>query len=97
MLTWVDANWGGEFLRLTQGSITTLFNFPILWASKRQVLVATSTCLAEFMVLGWESCQSMWLKELYRDMSQLIITPKLMCENNASVKIAKDNTANKRM
>ncbi|KNZ47042.1 uncharacterized protein VP01_6721g1 [Puccinia sorghi] len=37
----------------------------------------------------------MWLKELYRDMQQ-IITPQFMCENNMHVKISKDNTANKR-
>ncbi|KNZ62710.1 uncharacterized protein VP01_1231g2 [Puccinia sorghi] len=29
-------------------------------------------------------------------MTQVIITPTLMCDNNASVKIAKDNASNKR-
>ncbi|PLW36803.1 hypothetical protein PCASD_13226 [Puccinia coronata f. sp. avenae] len=43
IVTWVDANWGGEFSRSTHGSVTTLFGCPILWASKRQALVATPT------------------------------------------------------
>ncbi|PLW53078.1 hypothetical protein PCANC_05790 [Puccinia coronata f. sp. avenae] len=96
IVTWVDANWGGEFSRSTHGSITTLFGCPILWASKRQALVATSTCHAEFMALGWAARHSVWLKELYFDMTEHVATPTLMCDNDAAVKISKDNSANKR-
>jgi hypothetical protein len=97
MVTWVDANWGGEFLRSLHGSITTLLCCPILWASKRQALVATSTYHAEFMALGWAARHLVWLKELYFDMTKHVTTPTLMCNNNAAVKISKDNSANKCM
>jgi hypothetical protein len=96
IVTWVDANWGGEFARSTHGSITTLLGCLILWASKQQALVATSTCHAEFMALGWAARHTVWLKELYFDMTKHITTPTLMCDNNAAVKISKDNSANKR-
>jgi hypothetical protein len=96
IITWVDANWGGEFSRSTHSSVTTLFGCPILWASKRQALVATSTCHAEFMALGWAARHSIWLKELYFDMTEHVTTPTLMCDNDAAVKISKDNSANKR-
>jgi hypothetical protein len=92
----VDANWGGEFAWSTHGSITTLLGCPILWASKRQALVATSTCHAEFMALGWAARHAVWLKELYFDMTKHVTTPTLMCNNDAAVKISKDNSANKR-
>ncbi|PLW37189.1 hypothetical protein PCASD_11149 [Puccinia coronata f. sp. avenae] len=96
IVTWVNANWGGEFSRSTHGSVTTLFGCPILWASKQQALVATSTCHAEFMALGWAARHSVWLKELYFDMTEHVATPTLMCDNDAAVKISKDNSANKR-
>jgi hypothetical protein len=92
IVTWVDANWGGKFLCSTHGSVTTLFGCPILWASKRQALVATSTCHVEFMAAR----HSVWLKELYFDMTKHVATPTLMCDNDAAVKISKDNSANKR-
>ncbi|PLW08512.1 hypothetical protein PCASD_21951 [Puccinia coronata f. sp. avenae] len=68
----------------------------LLWASKRQALVATSTCHAEFMALGWAARHSVWLKELYFDMTEHVTTPTIMCDNDAAVKISKDNSANKR-
>lgn len=50
---------------------------------------------AEFMVLGLAAQQSMWLGEPYCDMKQLVIAYTLMCDNDTSVKIFTDNTANK--
>ncbi|PLW22028.1 hypothetical protein PCASD_12473 [Puccinia coronata f. sp. avenae] len=96
IVTWVDANWGGKFSRSTHGSVTTFSGCPILWASKQQALVATSTCHAEFMALGWAARHSVWLKELYFDMTEHVATPTLMCDNDAAVKISQDNSANKR-
>jgi hypothetical protein len=78
IVTWVDANWGGEFSRSTHRSITTLLGCPILWASKRQALVAMSTCHAEFMALGWAARHLVWLKELYFNMMEHVTTPTLM-------------------
>ena len=48
------------------------------------------------MALGWAARHSVWLKELYFDMTNESIVPTLMCDNDAAVKIAKDNSANKR-
>jgi hypothetical protein len=96
IVTWVNAYWGGECSCLTHGSITTLFGCPILWASKRQALVATSTCHTKFMALGWAARHSVWLKEIYFDMTEHVTTPTLMCDNDAAMKISKDNSANKR-
>ncbi|MBW0470303.1 hypothetical protein O181_010018 [Austropuccinia psidii MF-1] len=40
---WTDADWGGEFQRLTTGFIFKLFGCTVAWGSRRQKLVATST------------------------------------------------------
>jgi hypothetical protein len=47
------------------------------------------------MALGWAARHAVWLKELYFDMTKHVPTPTLMCDNNAAVKISKDNWANK--
>jgi hypothetical protein len=48
------------------------------------------------MALGWAARHSVWLKELFYDMTEKSVTPTLMCDNEAAVKIAKDNSSNKR-
>jgi hypothetical protein len=48
------------------------------------------------MALGWAARHAVWLKELYFDMTKHVTTPTLMCNNDAAVKISKDNSANKR-
>jgi hypothetical protein len=47
------------------------------------------------MALGWAARHSVWLKELYFDMTEHVATPTLMCDNDAAEKISKDNSANK--
>ncbi|MBW0531790.1 hypothetical protein O181_071505 [Austropuccinia psidii MF-1] len=49
---WTDANWGGEFQQSTTVFIFRLFGCTIAWASRRQKLVATSTCAAELIAMG---------------------------------------------
>ncbi|PLW34986.1 hypothetical protein PCANC_19777 [Puccinia coronata f. sp. avenae] len=63
IVTWVDANWGGNSL---------------------------------VPPMGWAARHSVWLKELYFDMTEHVATPTLMCDNDAAVKISQDNSANKR-
>lgn len=62
--TYVDANWGGEGARSSHGFITFFLNCPILWTSKRQTCVASSTCHAEYMALGTASRDAVWLRNL---------------------------------
>ncbi|POV98994.1 hypothetical protein PSTT_14074 [Puccinia striiformis] len=47
-----DASWGGEFSRSSYGVLITFLNCPVLWVSRRQQSVASSTCHAEYMALG---------------------------------------------
>ncbi|MBW0510001.1 hypothetical protein O181_049716 [Austropuccinia psidii MF-1] len=44
--------WGGDLKRLQTGFMLKLGNAPILWCSKRQGVVALSTCALEYVALS---------------------------------------------
>jgi hypothetical protein len=48
----VNAGWGGEHERSTTGFILQHYGNPIAWGSKRQDVVAMSTCAAEYIALS---------------------------------------------
>ena len=96
MTTWVDANWGGEFQRSTSGFVITLLGAPVAWGSRRQKVVATSTCAAEFISLGQSVDFLLFLLPIIKSLN---IDPKLSikCDNRAAVLISDDNASKGRM
>jgi hypothetical protein len=49
---YVDAGWGGEHKQSTMGFLLQHYGNPITWGSKRQDVVAMSTCAAEYDALS---------------------------------------------
>ncbi|MBW0528987.1 hypothetical protein O181_068702 [Austropuccinia psidii MF-1] len=49
---WSDTGWGGELEWSQSGFMLKLGNTPILWGSKRQTMVALSTCVEEYIALS---------------------------------------------
>jgi hypothetical protein len=91
-----DANWGGECSRSTHGYVIFLFGCPVAWASRRQSCVATSTCHAEYMSLGTTARELVWVIQLVEEMLGIKFKGKMMCDNTAAVKVAKDLHMTKR-
>ncbi|MBW0514299.1 hypothetical protein O181_054014 [Austropuccinia psidii MF-1] len=88
--------WGGDLERSQTGFVLKLGNTPILWGSKRQSVVALSTCAAEYIALS-DSTQHLvqvinQLGQLVRDFSKAIF-----CNNQAAVQVLIDNKLRKRM
>ncbi|MBW0461372.1 hypothetical protein O181_001087 [Austropuccinia psidii MF-1] len=48
---WSDAGWGGDLKHSQSGFILKLGDAPIHWSSKRQTVLALSTCAAEYVAL----------------------------------------------
>ncbi|MBW0462596.1 hypothetical protein O181_002311 [Austropuccinia psidii MF-1] len=92
---WTDANWGGSYERSTSGGLILYAGCPIQWMSKRQRIVAMSTCTAEYVAMG-DSAQH--LSHLINLVCGLDITPKpvIHCDNEAAILITNDNTSRKR-
>ena len=65
---YADADWGNN--ALDRKSQTGYLNYlhenssPISWSSRKQNLVATSTCNAEYVALSEATCEVIWLQKL---------------------------------
>ncbi|KAI7953418.1 hypothetical protein MJO28_005965 [Puccinia striiformis f. sp. tritici] len=96
LINWTDANWGGEFQRSTSGFIIYFLGSPIAWGSRRQKVVATSTCAAEFIALGSSVDFLLFLIPIIKSLD--LDPPKILkCDNRAAVLVSDDNASKGRM
>lgn len=96
LVTWSDANWGGEFQRSTSGFLISFMGSPIAWGSRRQKIVATWTCTAEFISIGSSVDFLLFLLPIVKSLD---VTPEvyLKCDNRAAVLISDNNASKGRM
>ncbi|CAI7780135.1 unnamed protein product [Closterium sp. NIES-53] len=91
---WCDASWGpeGELRRSVTCYLFFLGPSPISWQSKRQAVVATSSCEAEYYSLGAAVHEALWLQSL---LTALGLPPtgstRISCDNNSAIILAKDD------
>jgi hypothetical protein len=95
MELWLDANWGGEHERSTSGYLIKHNGNSVAWGSKRQTVVAPSTCAAEYVTLLDGSEQLAHLHNLRIDIDQ-VIPLKIFCNNEAAILIAGNNASKKK-
>ncbi|CDF39896.1 unnamed protein product [Chondrus crispus] len=64
-----DADWGGclESRKSTSGYVFKLCDGPISWASRKQTVVAKSTCEAEYIALSEACKEAAWLRRFHAD------------------------------
>jgi hypothetical protein len=91
-----DAGWGGEFQRSSYGIFISFYGAPILWIARRLHTVAASTCQAEYMALGMATRQLLWVQQLIQDVLGHRFKGTLICDNEAAIKVGKDDSSNKR-
>src|ERR1051325_10304069 len=64
---------------------------PISWSSKKQPIVALSTCEAEYIAGVVAACQVVWLLNLLEDLKIMIEKPlKLLIDNKSAINLAKN-------
>ena len=77
-----------------------LFKFlggPISWCSKKQHVVALSTCEAEYIVDTLTACQALWILNLLQDLKIEVDKPlKLMINNKSSINLSKKPVLHRR-
>ncbi|MBW0486405.1 hypothetical protein O181_026120 [Austropuccinia psidii MF-1] len=93
---WSDVGWGGDLERSQSSFILKLGNALIHWSSKRQTVVALSTCAAEYVALS-DSTQH--LVQAINQLAQLAnkFTNTIFCHNQPAVQVSIDNHSRKRM
>ena len=89
-----DASWISEIDsgRSHSGVITLLNGNPIHWWSKKQSMVALSSTEAEYIALGEAAKDAVWLREWLAAVLKLTVPIKVLCDNQAALKIAANDT-----
>jgi hypothetical protein len=89
-----DASWISEIDtgRSHSGVITLLNGNPVHWWSKRQSMVALSSTEAEYIAMGDAAKDAVWLREWLLSVFGLAIPVRIICDNQAAIKIVENNT-----
>ncbi len=89
-----DASYAPNFEdRKSIGAYIFLFNNgPISWSSKKQPIIALSSCEAEYIALTECAKEALWLGNLHKELNPKSNEPFILYEDNqSSIKIASNN------
>ncbi|GAU45892.1 hypothetical protein TSUD_24940 [Trifolium subterraneum] len=88
-----DVNWCGDKVvrRSTSGYVFKFQNAPVSWCSKKQSVIALSSCEAEYVAGSLAACQANWLQSLLSEMKIIDnITVMLKIDNKSTINLAKN-------
>ena len=86
LLGYTDSNWCGDKddRKSTAGYIFMFGSTPISWCSKKEPVVALSSCEAEYIAASLGACQAMWLMNLLKELG---------CGDDAATTLFVDNVS----
>ncbi|WJX32266.1 hypothetical protein P8452_20610 [Trifolium repens] len=93
LLSYSDSDWCGDMVdrRSTSGYLFKFLRGPISWCSKKQPVVALSTCEAEYIAGALTACQAVWILNLLQDLKVKVNKPlMLMIDNKSAINLAKN-------
>lgn len=94
IIGYCDSDWAGctNTRRSTSGYIFTFAGGAVSWASKRQTMVATSTCEAEYVSACAGTQEALWLRRICKDLNLINDRPlPIYVDNQGAI----DSTRNK--
>lgn len=87
----VDADWAGCFdtRRSTTGYAFQINNTTVVWSSRRQPTVASSTVEAEYVAVSEATREALWLRCLLREIGFTQSGPtEINCDNKGAIRLA---------
>ena len=96
---YTDADWSGDVgdRKSTSGYMFMLGNAPISWCSKKQDVVALSSCEAEYISAAFGASQALWLGMLLEELNiKCSNVMKLRIDNKSAIDLAKHPIAHGR-
>jgi hypothetical protein len=92
---YTDADFGGELdkRRSTSGMIACLHGGAVLWGSKLQSVVATSTAEAEYIAAAYAAKEALWLRKVLSDVYGHVSPIVLHCDNQSALHLMTQHTA----
>ncbi|KAK2417383.1 putative mitochondrial protein [Trifolium repens] len=94
-----DSDWCGDKddRRSTSGYWFRFRNSPISWSSKKQSIVALSSCEAEYVAAAQPACQAVWLESLLDELKINYVKPvRLNVDNKSAISLARNPIAHGR-
>jgi hypothetical protein len=93
-----DADWAGDVdgRKSHGGYVFTLGSAAVSWKSKRQSVVALSSCEAEYLSLSEAAKELVWLRGLLVDMGIPQDKSVIYCDNQGAVALSKNPVDSKR-
>ncbi|XP_019418504.1 PREDICTED: uncharacterized protein LOC109329279 [Lupinus angustifolius] len=95
-----DSNWCGdkEYKRCTSGYTFFVHGAPISWSSKKQEVVALSTCEVEYIAACNATCQGLWLTSLMAELKcGEDMKIELRVDNKSAINLAKNPVSHGRI
>lgn len=87
-----DSDWAGDEdnSKSTAGYIFMFAGGVVSWASKKQTVIALSTCEAEYMTLTLAAQEAIWIKELLNELfPNSTEAIKIFCDNQGAIDLSK--------
>lgn len=94
-----DSDWSGDKVdrKSTSGYFFRFLKAPISWCSKKQNVVALSSCEAEYIAVAQAACQVLWMESLLEELKLHYKKPvQLFVDNKSSINLAKNPIAHGR-
>jgi len=94
LITYVDSDWGRNIddRQLFSGFVFLLGSSAILWSTKKQPTVVTSSTEGEYMALSWGIWHGLWFHQFLGDISldQGDIPTLILMDNMGAIELTKD-------
>ena len=98
LLGFSDADWAGcqDSRKSTSGYVFKFCGGAVSWSSRKQTVVATSTCEAEYIALCEACKEATWLRQVVADVVELDSDPTIMmgCDNAGTISFAQNESIN---
>jgi hypothetical protein len=92
---YTDADFGGDLdkRRSTSGMIACMNGGAVLWGSKLQAVVATSTAEAEYIAGAYAAKEALWLRKVLGDIYGTVSMVDMYCDNQSALHLMTQHTA----
>eukprot|EP00171_Calliarthron_tuberculosum_P009762 IDg9762t1 len=95
-----DSDWGGclETRKSTSGYVFMLAGGVVSWRSRKQTVVATSSCEAEYIASCLGTKEALWLSRLFAGIHGHAdpMAVKILIDNNGAISTAQNTSINQR-
>jgi transposase InsO family protein len=99
LVGFTDSDWAGDpdDRKSTAGYVFSLGSGPVTWACKKQQAIALSSAEAEYRAAVNASQEALWLRQILSEFGFQHQHPtRLWCDNQSSIKLAKDPVQHQR-